>query len=321
MRIHLDTDLGGDTDDACALAMLLGWSGAELVGVTTSIDPAGRRAGCVAHLLELAGRQDVPVVAGAEVSLTKREALEPSIHDPRQWPSGLAARPSSPGAALDALQRSIDGGATLVAIGPYTNLALLEMVRPGALSDASVVVMGGWLVPPGDGLPAWGPDRDSNVQWDTLAAEVVVAASGQLTLVTLPASMKACLRTAQLPRLSAAGPVGELLARQAEAYAEAYAMDALGAAYDLLPDDLLNFQYDPVACAVALGWRGAVVEEQRLRTVVDGELLRFQRHADGRPVNVVTDVDGPAFEEMWLATVERLTARVTVRMPTVPGFD
>ena len=26
MRIHLDTDLGGDTDDACALAF--GWSGA-----------------------------------------------------------------------------------------------------------------------------------------------------------------------------------------------------------------------------------------------------------------------------------------------------
>ena len=24
MRIHLDTDLGGDADDACALAMLLG---------------------------------------------------------------------------------------------------------------------------------------------------------------------------------------------------------------------------------------------------------------------------------------------------------
>jgi inosine-uridine nucleoside N-ribohydrolase len=35
MLIHLDTDLGGDTDDACALAMLLGWPGVELAGVTT----------------------------------------------------------------------------------------------------------------------------------------------------------------------------------------------------------------------------------------------------------------------------------------------
>jgi hypothetical protein len=29
VRIHLDTDLGGDPDDASALAMLLGWDGVE----------------------------------------------------------------------------------------------------------------------------------------------------------------------------------------------------------------------------------------------------------------------------------------------------
>ena len=38
MRIHLDTDLGGDTDDACALAMLLGWHEAEITGITTVAD-------------------------------------------------------------------------------------------------------------------------------------------------------------------------------------------------------------------------------------------------------------------------------------------
>lgn len=54
MWIHLDTDLGGDTDDACALAMLLGWPGVELVGITTTADPGGRRAGHVAHCLKLA---------------------------------------------------------------------------------------------------------------------------------------------------------------------------------------------------------------------------------------------------------------------------
>jgi hypothetical protein len=25
VRVHIDTDLGGDPDDACALAFLLGW--------------------------------------------------------------------------------------------------------------------------------------------------------------------------------------------------------------------------------------------------------------------------------------------------------
>jgi hypothetical protein len=35
LRVHLDTDLGSDTDDLCALAMLLGWPDVEVVGVTT----------------------------------------------------------------------------------------------------------------------------------------------------------------------------------------------------------------------------------------------------------------------------------------------
>jgi purine nucleosidase len=74
VRVHLDTDLGGDPDDACALAMLLGWPDVEVVGVTTTIDPDGRRAGCVAELLEIAGRSDIPVVAGAEAWLPRRSS-------------------------------------------------------------------------------------------------------------------------------------------------------------------------------------------------------------------------------------------------------
>lgn len=41
VQLHLDTDLGGYTDDACALAMILGWPDAELLGVTTNIDIDG----------------------------------------------------------------------------------------------------------------------------------------------------------------------------------------------------------------------------------------------------------------------------------------
>src|SRR5918999_1272830 len=132
MRVHLDTDLGGARDDACALAMLLGWPGVEVVGITTTIDRGGWRAGYVAHCLELAGRAGVPVAAGAEVSLTTLRVADPVVGDERFWPRGLAARPSPAGAALDLLERSIEGGATVVAIGPWTNLALLEVVRPGS---------------------------------------------------------------------------------------------------------------------------------------------------------------------------------------------
>jgi hypothetical protein len=159
------------------------------------------------------------VAAGAEVSLTTLRLANPVTDDERYWPSTLACRPSPPGAALDLLDHSIETGATVVGIGPFTNLALLEVARPGSLGRVPVVAMGGWMQPPSDGLPAWGPEMDWNVQWDTRAAEIV-AATARLTLVTLPATLKAHLRAADLPRFRASGPLGELLARQSEARAQ-----------------------------------------------------------------------------------------------------
>jgi purine nucleosidase len=302
VRIHLDTDLGGDTDDACALAMLLGWPGIEIAGITTVADPGGRRAAYVEYLLRLAGRDDIALAAGAGVSSTTLDRADP-VEDERHWPAHITHRPSPPGAALDRLGRSLDAGATVVAIGPYTNLAMLEISRAGSLARQQVVVMGGWVQRPAPGLPQWGPDMDFNVQWDTRAAEIV-AATARLTLVTLPATLNAHIRRADLPRLRTAGPLGQLLAQQSEAHGEAYQMEKLGRDHPGLPDDLLNFQYDSVACAVALGWSGATVQDMRLRPMRRDGVLLFEPHPEGRSTRVVLDMDGAAFRDMWLSAVE-----------------
>jgi hypothetical protein len=123
-------------------------------------------------------------------------------------------------------------------------------------------------------------------------------------LVTLPATLTAYLCRADLPRLRAAGQLGELLARQAEAHGQANEVEKLGREHSGLPNDLLNFQYDPVACAVAVGLSGATAEEMRLRPAKRDGVLSFQPDRDGRPMRVVIDVDGAAFREMWLSTVE-----------------
>lgn len=303
MLVHLDTDLGGDPDDACALAMLLGWPGVELAGVTTVLDAEGWRAAYVHHLLDLAGRA-VPVATGAAVSLTTRRRADPVVGDPRHWPAGLEPAPSPAGAALDLLERSVAAGAAVVAIGPLTNLALLEVSRPELLARAPLTLMGGWVDPPGPGLPAWGPDMDFNLQWDPDAARIVLAAAATPTLATLPATLGAPLRTADLPRLRRAGPLGRLLAEQSEAHAAATGMAPLGLAHAGLPDDLLNLHYDPAACAVAVGWDGATVEACRLAVSPAGTPFRLRRDPAGRPARVVTTIDGASFTEAWLAAVE-----------------
>jgi inosine-uridine nucleoside N-ribohydrolase len=54
--------------------------------------------------------------------------------------------------------------------------------------------------------PAWGPERDHNVQFDTRAAQILATTATRLTLVTLPVTLKAHLRAADLPRFRASGP-------------------------------------------------------------------------------------------------------------------
>jgi hypothetical protein len=67
-----------------------------------------------------------------------------------------------------------------------------------------------------------------------------------------------------------------------------------GREHPALPEDLVNFHSDPVACAVAIGWPGAVVEEPHLLPVLDAGVPRFEADNTGRPTRVVTRFDGEA---------------------------
>jgi inosine-uridine nucleoside N-ribohydrolase len=309
-RIHLDTDFGGDPDDACAMALLLGWPDVELVAVTTNLDEGGRRAGCAHALLELAGRADTPVAAGAGASSTTRQRFDSTWGDGRYWPTSVAPRPGPPGAALDLLHQSISSGVTVVATGACTNLALLEVMRPGALAGADVSFTGGWLGLTDPEMPPWGPEMDWNVQCDTTAAAIVAAAGASLTLANLAVSVGAHLRRTDVPRLAAAGPLGALLARQTLTAAAETNKAALARAHAALPEDLLNFHWDPVTAAVGLGWPGARLKSVSLRAQLDESgILRFVPAPDGVPTRVLESIDAEAFREAWLESVERASAR------------
>lgn len=134
--------------DACALAMILWWPDAELLGVTTNLDSGGRRARCVAYVLQRADRDDVPVAAGAAASLTTLARYESTWSDRRYLPDTIDPLPSPPGRGPHLLADNIAAGATLVAIGTHTNLGLLAVTLPGILDGVPVVAMGGWSIRP-----------------------------------------------------------------------------------------------------------------------------------------------------------------------------
>ena len=304
-RVHLDTDLGSDTDDLCALAMLLGWSGVDLVGVSTSIDPDGRRVAFVRHALELAGHTDVPVARGAGGSLG---GLSIDIEIPDYWPDPIQAAGDPAGSALDLLTRSADAGATLLAIGPYTNLAMAEAARPGTLASTDVVLMGGHVTVPRDGLPPWGMRDDVNVQQDAVAARIVYERSDPV-IVPLAVCLEVTLRREHLPALRAGGPLASLIAEQAERHAADNGRTELGRAWPALPDDLLNFHYDPLAAAVAVGWDGVRAERLPVVLAQRDDVLEMTVADGGRPLRVVTGVDAARFEREWLDAVVTVSSR------------
>lgn len=304
MRVHLDTDIGTTMDDLAALVMLLGSPDVEVTAITTCIDPGGRRAGYVHQVLRSAGRDDIPVAAGAEVSMTTAVTPGEIPDDERRWPELVPPAPGPAGAASRLLADSIEAGATIVAIGPLTNLALLAVERPDVIARAHAVMMGGWFHPAPEGLPPWGPARDWNVQCDTTAARLVIDHAGTLTMVPLSLTIRAFLCCRHLKRLRAAGPLGRLLASQAEHQAAERSTGELARSSAGLPADLLAFHHDPLTCAAALGWPGVTIADRRLAPVYDGDLLLVVDSDQGRAVRVAVDVDAHAFGEMWLSTVE-----------------
>ena len=299
--LHVDTDLGSNVDDICALAMVLRWPGAELLGVTTVADDRGRRAGCARYVLDSAGAGAIPVAPGADVADGRFRETR-TIHDgPDRWPEPITPQPGRVEVALDLLERSVESGAVIAAIGPMTNLALLERRRPGILARADIVLMGGWIDPPRPGYPQRGPQSDWNLQADPESALTVIE-KGNPLLVPLTVTVETALRRSHLDRLDRDDRLHRLIIRQAEAYADRYrpAGTDRGEA-SRLPTDFMAHLHDPLACAVALGWReGITVERIDVETTVAKGLLQQRRSASGIETRVVTGVEGERFGEVWV---------------------
>ena len=116
LKLHIDTDLGGDIDDLCALAMVLNWPDVELLAVTTVAEHKGKRAGYVRYVLGLADREDIPVAAGADVSLDCFRSWQGLPDEDNYLPEPIPPVPPYLDQCLPFLSRSFEPAARIAAI-------------------------------------------------------------------------------------------------------------------------------------------------------------------------------------------------------------
>ncbi len=178
MKVLLDTDIGGDIDDAWALAFVLSHEGFEPVGITIADGNTPARAQVACKLLWKTGRTNIPVAVGRKTNndfpyqffwAEDFEKLEP-LRQP-------AAR-----LIVETVKR-FPGEVTLIAVGPLENVADALRLEPDLGRYVKrVVLMSGCVYGRAGGLP---PQPEWNVVSSVKDSQLVYSAGLPLTIVPL----------------------------------------------------------------------------------------------------------------------------------------
>lgn len=210
MRVLIDTDPG--VDDAMALLLAAASPELEIVGVTTvfgnnrDVSLLTRNA---LAILELAGRSDVPVAAGAARPLVERaHPVGQSVHGDNGLGGALMSAPQRAAVEQDAATflvekaRACAGALTLVTLGPQTNVARARALEPSLPRLApSLSMMGGAALVPGNCTPA----AESNIYNDPEAARDTFASGAEIIMAGLDVTRKAPVGADFLDELRALG--------------------------------------------------------------------------------------------------------------------
>ena len=171
--ILLDTDIGGDIDDAICLAYLLREPHCELLGISTVCGKSEKRAAVADAICKSAG-QDIPIAAGLDKPL-QPIPLYPAPDGAvalSRWPHRTYEQTDAP-AFLYQKIRENPGQVTLIGIGNMTNIACLFQRYPDAPALLrGLFVMNGYFGE--EALPE--PWYNWNAWADPLASKIVFAA-------------------------------------------------------------------------------------------------------------------------------------------------
>jgi purine nucleosidase len=329
-RIILDVDSAGD--DILAVLFAAISPELKLEGVTTVTGAAGgieQVTNVVLNTLTLAGREDIPVAAGAwrPIVGNAKADMEAPVHFEKRLVARFGDRlktfnpPAPPPNRAPHHRHAVDfildtvlaapGEITLVATGPLTNLAM-AFLQERRLGEAlkRMVLLGGNFVTPGNITPL----AEYNIWADAEAARMVLNQGVETILVPLDVCEDNRAAAGMLTRDDLAD-----LADAGDHPVLAMIRDTFPIYIDIWREffDLVGFPMDDIICA-ALAFDPTLCrmsEPLFVDVVLDGRIARGQTVAyrgrqllpGGGPktTRICTEIDGRRFMKLFKETITR----------------
>lgn len=302
-QVLIDTDAG--SDDFMAVALLLAHPSVSIDALTIAngmahVDAGARNMG---RLLDLAGRQNVPVFAG------RGSPLRGAAEFPAEWRKisddlpgvtlpPASRRPESKRAAdyLVERLRSARAPVQILALGPLTNIAeALERNRSIAANIRDIVIMGGAVRVPGN-LQDGGVFHTNNqtAEWnmfvDPMAARIVFRSGVPIRMIALDATNRVQIGPEFLREFEATArsPLGRVVAGVLEADRQTIEAG-------------IFYAWDPLAAAALL--RPGIVKTTAMHIHIKEDAPQEGRTmaSPGEPnAKVAMDADAPAFRKLFI---------------------
>jgi purine nucleosidase len=273
-KIWIDTDMGGDIDDALAISMALHSRELNVIGISTLYIGNAWRTDLVRSMMEAFGHAEIHVHLGAEKPLVGL------------WNNCMPEHPQ-PNDAVPALIRAAreNPGLCVAAIGPLTNIALAIAQAPEIAKNLRLYIMGGMI---SMAYPEW------NIVCDPEAARIVLESGADITLVGLDVTEK-CRLSKEEAQALVMGESREMRFLRGE-------MERFFANFNFLP-----VLHDPLTVA-ALLWDDILTYEMKDIVIeTRGEFTRGvtveRRFAEKKPIRAAVSVNAQE-------AVERMVKRI-----------
>jgi inosine-uridine nucleoside N-ribohydrolase len=215
-RVILDTDTGVDDAFALLFAMRSPELKIEAITAVSGNVPLELTLPNAMRMVEIAGRTEIPVAAGAKVPLLRRLVTAEYAHGNNGLGGAVFPEPKikpvpeSAAELICKIVRKYPGEVTLIPVGPLTNIAIALSTEPDLARLVKGIVLMGGSLSGGNITPA----AEFNIYVDPEAARIVFQSGIPITMVGLDVTRRTSLTDEHVRILQASqNPVSQAAAK------------------------------------------------------------------------------------------------------------